>query len=282
MTAPARDASRGVLYIAQGARYLDELRIAASSLRRVMPDLPCAVMTNEPEAARAMGYFDLVLPLDDTPFSWAKRIRAFRQAPFDRTLFLDTDTYVCGDLSDMFRLLDRFEIAVAHAPIKHSPVLNDPVRPYVMPDVPETFPEISCGLLLFRRGEPMQRLLDAWLAEYERQLGGADRPFHDQPSFGKVLYDSDMRVAILPDEYHCWFTAGGYLSGPVCILHGHAPDLDQVARSLNAYRGPRVFWFNRGRFFMYPSPTLVRDLLGGVSLSRAMALLRRITAPRSR
>lgn len=266
----------GLLYIAQGRRYLAELLQSARSAKQCMPNLQIAVMTNESDAARKMELFDLILPLDDTPFSWQKRIRALQQSPFERTLFIDTDTYVCGDLEDMFRLLDRFEIGVSHAVIKHSPILNDQKSLYTMPDVPETFPEICCGLLLYKRCEPIFRLFDRWLIEYEAQLRESKLPYHDQPSFGKVAYMSDAKIIIIPAEYQCWFTSGGYLSGRVCVLHGRDKNLPAVAEKLNRYQGPRVFWYSREHLFVYPTSSLGTELLALLSPRRLIAFLRKV------
>lgn len=35
-------------------------------------------------------------------------------SPFEHTIFLDTDTFVCGDFSELFDLLDHFDIAMSH------------------------------------------------------------------------------------------------------------------------------------------------------------------------
>jgi len=63
------------------------------------PELGLPKATNgvlSPEAA------DKILPLLDSPFN--------------RTVFLDTDTQVCSEFFELFDLLDRFDLAVAHAP----------------------------------------------------------------------------------------------------------------------------------------------------------------------
>ena len=273
MTPPSGD-QRGILYIAQGERYLKELRFAAESAKKAMPNVQRAAMTNSRKTVEEMELFDIILPLDNTPFSWQKRIDALQRTPFERTLFLDTDTYICGNINELFQLLDRFDIGVAQAVIKHSPCRNLPAKPYIMPNVPETFPEVCCGLLLFRRNDRVNRLFISWNSKYDAQMASPILPFHDQPSFGEALYESDARVAILPTEYHCWITAGGYLSGPVCILHGHADDLPMLAEKLNRVRGPRVFWFARGHLFTYPTRNIWREVSALLKPGRLLALLK--------
>ena len=42
------------------------------------------------------------------------KIAGLRKTPFERTVFIDTDTLICGDLRGTFALLDRFDLVVTH------------------------------------------------------------------------------------------------------------------------------------------------------------------------
>ncbi len=48
------------------------------------------------------------------------KIPALRGTRFQRTLYLDSDVRVVADLTDIFELLDRFDLAAAHDPMRNS------------------------------------------------------------------------------------------------------------------------------------------------------------------
>ncbi len=200
----------GVLYAAVGERYLRAAEISARSVRRTNPTVRLAIAT----AGTAPGVFDTVLPLREDD-GYRAKIVAMLSTPFARTLMLDADTYVAGDVSDLFGLLDRFDIALAHAP-------NRVVLP--LDDVPEAFPELNTGVIAFRRSRRVKRLLRRWLREYERLQPMAPRS-KDQPSFRRVAYTSSrVRLATLPPELNLRFRMGGSHNRPVRILHGWAEE----------------------------------------------------------
>ena len=246
----------GVLFIAQGKKFVEEVKISAESVKLAMPSLLLALITDDVELLPKSKLFDIILPFGSGPFTWMKRIEALIRTPFERTLYLDSDTYVCGRLDDLFRLLDRFEIALSHTTVKHSSYLHDLSSPYLMEQVPETFPELCCGVILYRRCDKVRRLFESWSREFENQWQCVDKPAHDQPSFTKAAYESDVRLATLPPEYHCWFTSGGFLSGPVCILHGRSSDFNAAAARLNSSTAHEFTGTIAGSYSSTPPPEL--------------------------
>ena len=85
-------------------------------------------------------------------------------------------------------------------------------------------------MIAFRKNEPVQRLLHAWLEEYDRLA------WLDQPAFRRVVYKAtDVRVAVLPPEFNLGFWKAGYYNQRVRILHGWASGetYERVAAVLN-------------------------------------------------
>ncbi|MDX2099463.1 MAG: hypothetical protein SFW36_16915, partial [Leptolyngbyaceae cyanobacterium bins.59] len=162
-------------------------------------------------------------------------------SPYDYTLALDTDTYICHDITDLFRLLERFDIAAAHAPVRLSPQAGDFSQTYQNDEIPEGFPEMNCGCILFKKTKQVEDFFADWLHLYQAQIQQAVQPSHDQASFRAALYKSDLKIGILPPEYNCRFIFPCFVSGPVKILHGRHPDLPSVVRTINAETCPRVF-----------------------------------------
>jgi hypothetical protein len=237
-----------VVYVATGERHLREAGEAIRSLWRHEPFIPVTIYIDPLSRAHSEGW---VLPdpprgelLDvvDHPEptgSWADKPRALTEPlSGERILLLDTDTRVCGPIRDVFALLDAFELAAAHAPVRLGP--GQPAA--LMARVPGAFPELNTGVIAFRMSRPVTELFDRWWSLHEGILR-IDKPERvgDQATFRVALYESSVRFAVLPPEFNCRFTIPTYVHGPVRILHGRAPDLEQVEREINAFTGSRVF-----------------------------------------
>lgn len=256
----------GALYVAIGdQRYTQEASASAASLRRVSPSTAIALAT---DADFAPPVFDQRVRIGEREGFRAK-IVALRQSPFERTIFLDSDTCVVGELSALFELLERFDIAAAHAPNRVTLALDD---------VPASFPELNTGVIACRRGDTTDALLDRWLAEYDRLA--ADRPLSmDQPSFRRALYTSDARLAILPPEFNMRFEMAGYHNDIVRVLHGRASDrtYELVAATMNARIGAPGDWQVISGSRVYRHGRLVADVKPRRMLKRVRAaLLRRL------
>src|SRR5262245_47820365 len=119
----------GVLYVARGERYVEAAAEPARSVRTAMPAARIAIATDGP----APDGFDETIPLTE-PDGYRAKILGMVASPFRRTLFLDVDTHVALDVSELFRVLDAFDVAAAHAPLRVTLPLDD---------VPEAFPELN-------------------------------------------------------------------------------------------------------------------------------------------
>jgi hypothetical protein len=242
---------RGVIYVAFGQEYLSEVLVSAASVKRHMPDLPITVFCDREVARPDVDQIIAVEP-DASFFGCAAKIPHIAASPYEQTLFLDSDTYVCADLAELFALLDVFDLAAAHAPSRAI---------YEVEGVPDSFPEFNTGVILFRRSPEMRQVLSDWADLYLRHLERddrgalrwlqpADRRWHrlnDQGAFREALYRSNLRVATLPPEYNCRFTAPGFVDGPVRILHGRGADLSRVAAEINAITTRRGYEERSGR-----------------------------------
>lgn len=200
------EAECGSLYVATGERFVRRAERSAQSLRQVLPGVPIALASDREKP----GAFDLGLrvPAGD---GYRAKILAMRETPFERTLFLDADTYVVGDLACVFELLEHFDMALAHAPVHVTLPLDD---------VPDAYPEFNTGVIAFRRSPSVRAVLDEWLLEYDR-LQPFDPPSKDQPSFRRVSFRArGLRVATLTPEFNLRFAMTGAINQRVRILHG--------------------------------------------------------------
>jgi hypothetical protein len=214
----------GILYVVTGARHQEESRCSARSFKTTMPDVPIAIFTDDAPAARAAGCFDVVRELPDCRHSYVDKLRPLVESPFERTLFLDSDTYSAAPCHEVFDLLDRFDLAVAHAPLRahfHFP-----------PGCPISFPEVNTGVIAYRNTSAFQALVANWIAIFASQ----EDLEYDQPAFREALYTSDLRFAVLTPEYNLRACFPYFLGGnvEVKIIHARGHCLDQAIAGLRA------------------------------------------------
>lgn len=225
-------AARGVVYYAVGETSRREAEASAASLKQHMPELPVALFRDAPVES---DLFDRQLELDASVPLWALKIRVLQQSPFERTLYLDADTFVCAPVWEIFDLLDRAELAAAVAPIWS--VSNDTPRGATDVDgVPMAFPKYNCGVIAFRQGDAMRGFLADWRSRHEKN--GLETS--DQDAFREALYWSDVRFATLWHAYNYRLTSPQHLIGHAKILHGRDRDLAELAARLNASERRRL------------------------------------------
>jgi len=229
--------SKGVLYIATGEKYRDEACRSAESLKAQMPDLPVTIMTNAPVDAPV---FNQVIIIPTPYYGYSDKVQQMYSSPYELTLFLDTDTYVCDDISEMFILLERFDMAAAHAPFRFSSIDAGFPKDYLLDGIPDSFPEMNTGVVLFKKSPRVARFFATWVALQQDALKCESNP-PDQVSFRQALFESELRLATLTPEYNCRFIAPTFVCGTVKILHGQHSELPFIARQINAERVARLF-----------------------------------------
>lgn len=178
----------GVLFVATGAGYRALARRAAESVARVCPGLPIDLHTDEPAEP---GVFASVTVIAEPWFR--SRIDAMAATRFERTLHLDADVLAVADLRDVFAVLERFDVALAHDQARNSPAAVTPWRL----DLPAAFPQLNGGVIAYRRSPAVLAFLTLW-ADTLRETGMRK----DQPSLRELLWLSDLRIATLPPEYN--------------------------------------------------------------------------------
>ncbi|MDD5198734.1 MAG: hypothetical protein PHC88_02945 [Terrimicrobiaceae bacterium] len=226
----ASQSSRGFLYVATGARHTAEMIESAESLKRHMPDAPIVVYTDQ--GGLSASLFADVRPLENPRHSFMDKIVPMRETPFERTVFLDTDTRVCAPIDDLFDLLDRVEIAVAHAPYRHD-------RPFV---APASFCELNTGVIAYRKTASIDSLLSRWQRIYEEEVRKTGRLDSDQPAFREALWRSTVSMFVLTPEYNLRTVMPAAVGRcTVRIIHGRGPDMAELERWVNASRRIRLF-----------------------------------------
>lgn len=180
----------GVLLVASGQRYIEAAVATAENLKQHMPDIPVVLFTGDPGSV-ASPSINQVIGIEN-PHSRSK-VECLVQTPFDRTLYIDTDVRIVADISGVFQVLERFDMALGHA---HARMRAETQAVWRKP-LPAAFPQFNCGVILYRNSPASTALLTAWSGAYE------DAKFKkDQVTFRELAWESDARIYVLPPEYN--------------------------------------------------------------------------------
>ncbi len=202
--------THGVIYVAKGAGYRDLAERSARSLCDLNPGMQVDLFTDQTVAP---GLFDQVHPIPAGP---TPKLASLTETRFDHTLYLDCDTLVLAPFGDLFDILLRFEMAIAHDVRRTSALIRESHRE----DLPYAFPQYNAGVMLYRRSAAMWEFLQDWQRRY-REAGRT----RDQVSLHDLLWASDLRFHVLPPEFNLRrvteLDAWEPLDARPTILHSH-------------------------------------------------------------
>ncbi|KAF0675052.1 putative nucleotide-diphospho-sugar transferase [Profundibacterium mesophilum] len=219
--------STGVIYVATGDDYRNLARASVSSLKRSNPGIAADLFTDQPDAP-GLDAFDQVHPV---PRNHKRaKLDCMPLSRFDRTLFLDCDTLVIAPLGDLFFLLDRFELAMAHDVRRASALIQEGDTE----TTPYAFPQLNSGVVLYRKSAPMLDFFDKWAESYRTRAHQ-----RDQIALKDLLWSSDIRFYVLPPEFNLrrvtLLDAWEPLDARPTIIHSH-----RLLDHLTGLNRPRV------------------------------------------
>jgi hypothetical protein len=237
--------SEGGLYIAAGRGYIEEAEKSAESFKQAMDDTPLHLISDEKTES---AYIDSQTVVDDFSYDFGDIVTHIDQSPFEKTIYFDTDLYIDADISEVFELLDEFDVAASmdnHGWHVREYGLEHPIN-----GVPEAFPWYNGGVLAFRDNDRTRDFFETWQRFYRQNKEQGIN--HNMISLRSALYHSDVRISTLPWRYNCLIRKGNKISGPVKMFHGRLDDFDakgaksqhntaEIRDELNKTTEPRLY-----------------------------------------
>ncbi len=183
------DPNKGIIYVATGSVHAKMAIASAESVKKHNPLLKTHLFTDQ---------LEIVSPYIDSCQRIAfphrrSKVDYIHQTPFDKTLFLDSDTIVRTNIEDMFKLLERFDLAMTHGIKRNS---ANSVKNWKI-DIPKSFPHLSSGVILFKKNDQTMSFFQEWQKAY---LNANFKK--DQTTLRELLWLSDLRFYVLPPEYN--------------------------------------------------------------------------------
>jgi hypothetical protein len=182
------DHDRGVLFVTTGPHYTAAAAAAARSVRRSNPNLAIGIFTDQTDVDPVFDFKGAILPGAER-----RKHEFLAQSPYSETLYLDSDVRVTACVSDFFDLLRRHDMAGAAVRYRALPHRQACWRH----PVPVAFPQVNCGVLLYRRNEKVMEFMVKWSEAIK--MGGFER---DQLPFRETLWLSDLRFHTVGPEYN--------------------------------------------------------------------------------
>jgi len=226
----------GVVMVATGPRFLQEAAEAAAQLKKTNPSLPLCIVADD--VADQAAFWDHLVLVRNAHRGFRDKI-LMGLCPYERFLYLDTDAYVIGDLTEMLGMLHRFDF-IGHQLFEG--------HDCPLPGIPDAFPEFQGGVVGLRRCAATVDFFPRWLANFDRFYAlNTDGHYHysnasDQKSLRLTVWESGISVGVLGPEYDFTPHHLDFACSPVRILHGRGKKhLDDLARRLNAKLMNRVY-----------------------------------------
>ncbi len=158
-----------------------------------------------------------------------KASTVYEHSPYDRSFFVDSDTYFVDNCRGLFRLLNHFDLSMSQAPVA--------TKPFYSGDEKITgYRSYNSGVILFKKNERVKALFARW-KEALRDVGGE----LDQRILTDVLLQSAVDVHSLPKNWNARIQFFDGYTDRVHLIHGRHPNLDRIARLMNVTKDNRAW-----------------------------------------
>jgi len=186
-------ASEGILYIAFNDAFVKEMINSARSVKQYNPNIKIAVMSNDLDDSEFIDYFIKI-----NPSHIRAKVDYIGRSPFNKTIYLDSDTIINHKIDDMFSILDKYDIAGVHDFARKRKKYSDKIPEYG--NIPYGFSEINGGVLCYAKNERTQQFFDIWknyFYKYYNMTNG-----WDQVSLRISLWETSASLIHLPIEFN--------------------------------------------------------------------------------
>lgn len=253
--------NRGYLYVANRQKFLDEAIISVQSLKRFNAEPVCIVLAPNLRTREIEEIFDVVVEVQDfSDYTYLAKVIGLQATPFERTVFLDGDTFVTDTISELFELLDLVDFATTLEQKLHT-------TNYKNLKYQKIFPEFNSGVIVYRSSPIMKKTLEDWFEWCTK-----NQVINDMPGLREAVlmnFDS-IRFSILPNCYneHGFSTMLvldqkvkviherlGYKKGVVTPHFLDFKSMDKFARKINKIEHKRLFIPKLGVISYRWSPT---------------------------
>lgn len=251
-------------YFTLAKRLVEQLKVHS-------PNLKVSVVTDNPVLVSEVKSLDKIIPYSlPIKKKWGEKLQAvIPNSPYDWTLYLDSDSVICSDVSHVFDVLNYFDVGLVLDPSRKKYFVNSVVTNVEMPftygndAVKSSFYHLG-GFTIFRRSLSSGSRMSQFIEEL-RKKDIAYPDYHDMMVMMETLLSySSVRFITLPTEYY--YRNDGvqiptFLERKVLMSHGSAD-----CSRLNTILSPRLYDPVQGNIYYWKhDKSVVNDQLMAVS-----------------
>lgn len=177
--------TRGMVFATTTEFFTNMARKTARNMRAIDPDLQIDLFTDQDIDDPV---FDQIHALQGT--GHRPKMEAMRRNRFDLSFTVDSDIIALAPFREIFDVLERFDLAMAHAPARQAEMMDNE-------NIPRAFPLYNSGVMGVRKSDATQLFLQTWEDRFR-----AGPMTLDQPVLRPLLWESDLRICDLPTEYN--------------------------------------------------------------------------------
>ena len=182
----------GVLYIGFGENFLKEMLLSAESVKKHNKGMHITAFVDKEIDSEFIDDYEIIEVSHLRP-----KVDYITQTPYERTIFLDTDTIIDYNIEEMFEILGHYDFAICHDLARKRVNVSRLIPEYSK--IPYAFSEVNPGVMVFRKTEKVLNFFNLWRKYFYRY-------FHvwpyEQPTFRVALWESRLDFYILPPEYN--------------------------------------------------------------------------------
>ncbi len=232
---------KGFLYIACGERkYIDEAIQSAKSLLKQVKNAHISLITDNRSLENEKLPFSHIIYEEavssNENINWKEgltyKVRTmYDLSPYEKTIFLDSDTYIVDNCNSLFDLLDYHDLCLAHAPADMSKV-------YVDGRCLPAYTPYNSGVILFNRNNKVETVFKKWFQFYSSNF---ELYITDQQPLMEALINSDLNLYVLSSIWNARTVLGDRYAGYVKIIHGRHKNLELVNKRINQSHVNRIW-----------------------------------------
>ena len=185
----------GFLYIVTGDGYAQECLFSIKSLKKYNNEKICVFSEEKYRNIfkDECDYFFIINSKLQRP-----KVEYISQSPFKNTVYLDSDTFINANITDLFQLLNKYDFGGAFCNARKRENYSNLISKYK--NIPYSFSELNTGVMIFNNSLQVKNLFKKWKEYYYEYLNITNG--WDQPSFRVALWESDVNLCHIPPEYN--------------------------------------------------------------------------------
>lgn len=181
----------GIIYIAFKNAFVKEAKLSAESVKR-FTDIPITLFTDRHIDCEYIDEIKII-----KPDHIRSKVDYISESPYKKTLYLDSDTLIARNISDMFEVLDRFDVGVTHDYArKRENYCNIPEYK----KIPYSFSEVNGGIMAFNDSDRVKTFFKLWKKYFYKYRSATSG--WDQVSLRISLWESRAAIHYYPPEYN--------------------------------------------------------------------------------